>query len=262
LRGLFLKKLDGKTAIVTGAGQGIGKSIASALCENGARVVLASRNLENLKITASELNSDSLIVQTDVSDEDSVKNLVETVKKEMGSVDILVNNSGVAGPTKPCEDITLEEWEECFSVNMTGMFLVSKYVIPLMKQKRYGRIINVSSMSGKRPLPNRTPYTSSKTAVIGFTRTLAFELGEYGITVNSICPGATAGPRIDSVIQNMSESFQITFDEAKKTFTDPSALKTLVTPEDHAALCVFLASEDAVRMTGQDINLTGGLIWY
>ena len=257
-----MKKLEGKIAIVTGAGQGIGKSIASALSENGAKIVLASRNLKNLEIAASEINSDSLIVQTDVSDETSVQNLVETVRLEMGSVDILVNNSGVAGPTKPCEDITLQEWEDCFSVNMTGMFLVSKYVIPLMKEKRYGRIINISSMSGKRPLPNRTPYTSSKMAVIGFTRTLAFELGEFGITVNSICPGATAGPRIDSVIQNMSESFQTTFEEAKKTFTDPAALKTLVTPEDHAALCVFLASDDSVRMTGQDINLTGGLIWY
>ena len=257
-----MKKLEGKIAIVTGAGQGIGKSIASALSENGAKIVLASRNLKNLEIAASEINSDSLIVQTDVSDETSVQNLVETVRIEMGSVDILVNNSGVAGPTKPCEDITLQEWEDCFSVNMTGMFLVSKYVIPLMKEKRYGRIINISSMSGKRPLPNRTPYTSSKMAVIGFTRTLAFELGEFGITVNSICPGATAGPRIDSVIQNMSESFQTTFEEAKKTFTDPAALKTLVTPEDHAALCVFLASDDSVRMTGQDINLTGGLIWY
>ena len=257
-----MKKLEKKIAIVTGAGQGIGKSIASALAINGATVVLASRSIENLKVTASELNSNSLIVQTDVSNENSVINLVETVKKELGSVDILVNNSGVAGPTKRCEDITLEEWEDCFSVNMTGMFLVSKYVIPLMKEKSYGRIINVSSMSGKRPLPNRTPYTSSKMAVIGFTRTLAFELGEFGITVNSICPGATAGPRIDSVIQNMSESFDITFDEAKKTFTDPAALKTLVTPEDHAALCVFLASEDAIRMTGQDLNLTGGLIWY
>lgn len=257
-----MKKLEGKIAVVTGAGQGIGKSIASALSENGAKIVLASRNLENLETTASEINSDSLIVQTDVSNETSVQNLVETVRTEMGSVDILVNNSGVAGPTKPCEEITLEEWEDCFSVNMTGMFLVSKYVIPLMKEKRYGRIINISSMSGKRPLPNRTPYTSSKMAVIGFTRTLAFELGEFGITVNSICPGATAGPRIDSVIQNMSESFQTTFEEAKKTFTDPSALKTLVTPEDHAALCVFLASDDSVRMTGQDINLTGGLIWY
>ncbi|MED5579144.1 MAG: SDR family NAD(P)-dependent oxidoreductase [Nitrospinota bacterium] len=255
-------KLDGKIALVTGAGQGIGKSIAKALSEDGARTVLASRNLNNLKVTASEIGSSSLVVQTDVSDEISVRNLIGKVSSELGSVDILVNNSGVAGPTKPCEDVTLEEWEDCFSVNMKGMFLVTKYVIPLMKEKRYGRIINVSSMSGKRPLPNRTPYTSSKMAVIGFTRTLAFELGEFGITVNSICPGATAGPRIDSVIQNMSESFQITFEEAKKTFTDPSALKTLVTPEDHAALCVFLASEDSVRMTGQDINLTGGLIWY
>lgn len=258
-------RLKDKVAIVTGAGQGIGKAIALAYAREGANVVLAARTEKNLQGTAREIGSmsrTSLVVLTDVTDEASVKAMVDRALAEFGTIHILVNNSGIAGPTRPCEEITKQEWEECFAVNMTGMFLVTKYVLPTLKKNRWGRIINVSSMSGKRPLPNRTPYTSSKMAVIGFTRTLAFELGEYGITVNAICPGATEGPRIQSVIENMAKSFNITYEEAQRTFTAPAALKTLVRAEDHAALCIFLASDEAVHVTAQDLNVTGGLVWY
>ncbi len=256
-------RLREKVAIVTGAGQGIGKAIALAFAREGARVALAARTLENLEDTAARmLDGASLVVPTDLTDETAIQNLVERTRAEFGTIDILVNNSGVAGPTKACEDVSREEWIECFEVNVTGAFLMTKYVIPVMKERRWGRILNISSMSGKRPLPNRTPYTASKMAIIGLTRTLAFELGPYGITVNAVCPGATSGPRIDSVIENMARSFGTTFEEAKKTFTEPGALQTLVDAEDHAALCVFLASEGGGRMTAQDINVTGGLVWY
>lgn len=256
-------RLKDKVAIVTGAGQGIGKAIALAFAREGARVVLAARTLENLEACASRMpEGASLVVPTDLTDEAAIQSLVERTLAEFGTIDILVNNSGVAGPTKACEEVSREEWVTCFDVNVTGAFLMTKHVIPTMKAKRRGRILNISSMSGKRPLPNRTPYTASKMAIIGLTRTLAFELGEYGVTVNAVCPGATSGPRIDSVIENMARSFGVTFEEAKKTFTEPGALKTLVDAEDHAALCVFLASEEAARMTAQDINVTGGLVWY
>ena len=256
-------RLKDKVAIVTGAGQGIGRVIALMFAREGAKVVLAARSVGNLEATAAEISeSPALVVPTDLTDEAAVQSLVEKTLGEFGAIDILVNNSGVAGPTKACEDITREEWEECFDVNVTGTFLMTKHVIPAMKKNQYGRILIISSMSGKRPLPNRTPYTASKMAVIGLTRTLAFELGEYGITVNAICPGATSGPRINTVIENMAQSAGVTFEEAKQTFTAPAALKTLVDAEDHAALCVFLASEAAAHMTAQDINVTGGLIWY
>ena len=256
-------RLKDKVAIVTGAGQGIGKVIALTFAREGAKVVLAARSVANLEAAAAEMpEGASLVAPTDLTDEAAIKALVERTLAEHGTIDILVNNSGVAGPTKACEDVTREDWEQCFDVNVTGTFLMTKHVIPTMKKNRYGRILNISSMSGKRPLPNRTPYTASKMAVIGLTRTLAFELGEYGITVNAVCPGATSGPRIDSVIENMAQSFGTTFEEAKATFTAPAALKTLVDAEDHAALCVFLASEEAAHMTAQDINVTGGLIFY
>ncbi|MEK6710210.1 MAG: SDR family NAD(P)-dependent oxidoreductase [Nitrospinota bacterium] len=258
-------RLKGKVAIVTGASQGIGQAIALAFAREGAKLVLAARNRANLEGTAKRvaaLGGASLVVPADVTDEAQVRALAEKTLAEFGAIDILVNNSGIAGPTKPCEEVTRAEWEECMGVNVTGMFLCSKHVIPVMKKNRRGRIINVSSMSGKRPLPNRAPYTASKMAVIGFTRTLAFELGEYGVTVNAICPGATEGPRITSVIENMARVGDITYAEAERTFTGPAALKCLVRSEDHAALCVFLASDEAAHMTGQDINVTAGLVWY
>lgn len=258
-------RLKGKVAIVTGASQGIGQAIALAFAREGAKVVLAARNRANLEGTAKKvaaLAGTSLIVPTDVTDEAHARALAEKTLAEFGTIDILVNNSGIAGPTKPVEEVTREEWEECMGVNVTGMFLCSKYAVPVMKKNRRGRIINVSSMSGKRPLPNRTPYAASKMAVLGFTRTLAFEVGEYGVTVNAICPGATEGPRITSVIENMARVGNITYAEAERTFTGPAALKSLVRSEDHAALCVFLASDEAAHMTGQDLNVTAGLVWY
>jgi NAD(P)-dependent dehydrogenase (short-subunit alcohol dehydrogenase family) len=261
-------RLKDKVAIVTGASQGIGQAIALAFAREGAKVVLAARNQKNLEGTARKVAALSgnsltaLVVPVDQTDEGQVRTLVEKTLAEFGTIDILVNNSGIAGPTKPCEEVTKEEWEECMSVNVTGMFLCAKHVVPVMKKNRRGRIINVSSISGKRPLPNRTPYTASKMAVIGFTRTLAFELGEYGVTVNAICPGATAGPRIQSVIENMAKVDNISYEEAERTFTGPAALKCLVTAEDHAAACVFLASDEAAHMTAQDINVTAGLVWY
>ncbi|OGL64528.1 MAG: short-chain dehydrogenase [Candidatus Tectomicrobia bacterium RIFCSPLOWO2_12_FULL_69_37] len=258
-------RLKGKVAIVTGASQGIGQAIALAFAREGARVVLAARSRANLEGTAKKvaaLAGTSLVVPTDVTDEGQARALIGRTLAEYGTLDVLVNNSGIAGPTKPVEEVTKEEWEECMGVNVTGMFLCSKYAVPVMKRNRRGRIINVSSISGKRPLPNRTPYTASKMAVIGFTRTLAFELGEYGITVNAICPGATEGPRITDVIENMARVGNISYVEAEKTFTGPAALKSLVRAEDHAALCVFLASDEAARMTAQDINVTAGLVWY
>ncbi len=258
-------RLKDKVAIVTGAGRGIGEAIALAFAREGARLVLAARNRSNLEGTAKKvaaLRGASIVVPTDLTDETAIRGMVEKTLAEFGTIDILVNNSGIAGPTKACEEVAKAEWEECFAVNVTGMFLCSKYVIPTMKKNRQGRVINISSVSGKRPLPNRTPYTASKMAVIGFTRTLAFELGEYGITVNAVCPGATEGPRIQSVIENMAKSFNMPYEEAEKSFTSPAALKRLVRAEDTAALCVFLASEEGAHMTAQDINVTAGLAWY
>ncbi len=258
-------RLQGKVAVVTGASQGIGEVIALRVAAEGAKTVLAARSEENLAATGrriAEAGGTSLIVSTDVTDESSVVHLMERTSAEFGPIDILINNSGVAGPMKPIENIASEEWDECFSVNVTGMFLCCKHAIPFMQERGSGRIVNISSMSGKRPLVHRSPYTASKMAVIGLTRTLAFELGEFGITVNAVCPGATEGERIRRVIANEAKALDISLEDAERNFTGGAALGTLVSSEDTAGMCVFLCSEDSRHMTGQDFNVTAGLCGY
>jgi NAD(P)-dependent dehydrogenase (short-subunit alcohol dehydrogenase family) len=258
-------ELAGKVAIVTGAGRGIGRAISKAMAREGAAVTLAARSMDQLHATEEEIKKSggrSIVVRTDVTSEDSVNQMVKETLDAFETVDILVNNSGIAGPTALCEDTTIEDWNTTFAVNVIGSFLCAKAVLPLMKAKRWGRIINISSMSGKRPLVGRTPYTSSKMAVMGFTRTLAHEVGEFGITVNSVCPGATSGERIDSVIRNMAKNEGRTEESVRADFTGPAALKTLVDPEDTAEMVTFLASERACHISAQDINVTGGLVWY
>ncbi|MDA1001388.1 MAG: SDR family NAD(P)-dependent oxidoreductase [bacterium] len=258
-------RLKDKVAIVTGASQGIGQVIALTMAREGAKVVLAARNEKNLQGTAKKiasLGASYIIVPTDITDEASVKNMVDKALGEWGTIDILVNNSGVAGPMMSMEDVPREDWDACFAVNVTGMFLACKYTIPIMKKNRSGRIINISSMSGKRPLETRSAYTSSKMAVIGLTRTLAFEVGSYGVTVNTVCPGATEGERIRRVVENEAKAKNISLEEAEAVFTGGAALKRFVQPEDVASACVFLCSEEGRNMTGQDINVTAGLCWY
>ena len=258
-------ELEGKVAIVTGGGRGIGRAIAKVMAREGAVVTLAARSLDQLRATADEIQDDGgrcLVVETDVTSEESVNRMAKETLEAFETIDILVNNSGIAGPTALCEETTIDDWNQTFAVNVIGPFLCCKAVLPVMKAKRWGRVINISSMSGKRPLVRRTPYTSSKMAVMGFTRTLAHEVGEFGITVNSVCPGATSGERIDNVIRSLAEGEDRSEAEVREDFTGPSALKSLVDPEDTAEMAAFLASDRAAHMTAQDINVTAGLVWY
>jgi NAD(P)-dependent dehydrogenase (short-subunit alcohol dehydrogenase family) len=256
--------LNGRTALVTGASGGIGREIALAFAELGANVALVARS-DGIEGTA-ELIDDpdrTLPVRGDVTDEPSVRGAIEETVGTFGGLDCLVNNAGIAGPTAPVEEVSLEEWERTMRVNTTGVFLTTKHAAAHLRESDRASVINVSSISGKRPLANRTPYAASKTAVIGLTRTLAFELGEDDVTVNAICPGATSGPRIERVIEAQAESLGVGFEEAKRrVFTDDAALGELVDPEDVAAMATFLASEHARHVTAQDLNVDAGTAWY
>jgi NAD(P)-dependent dehydrogenase (short-subunit alcohol dehydrogenase family) len=252
------------TAFVTGASQGIGREIALAFADTGADVALAARS-DGIYETAESFPGDveALALETDVTDEESVRSSLEATVSRFDGVDCLVNNAGIAGPTAPIEDVTLDEWRRTMTVNVTGMFLTAKHAAPHLRASDRGSVVNVSSISGKRPLVHRTPYTSSKMAVIGLTRTLAMELGDDDVSVNAICPGATEGPRIDDVIQKQAERLDVSFEQAKReTFTDDTALGTLVEPSDIADMAVFLASEQGRHITAQDINVDAGSVWY
>lgn len=257
-------RLDGRIAIVTGGGQGIGRSIVLRLAREGAAVVIADINEPGSRETAALARADTgrepRVVPTDVAAEDQVAHLAESTLAIDGRIDILVNNAGIPGPLKSLEDVTLEEWDETIAVNLRGMFLCCKHVLRSMKRQRGGSIVNISSMSGKRPLKQRTPYAAAKMAVIGLTRTLAAETGPWNIRVNAVCPGPVAGPRQDRVVETIMKATGKTREEAIAERVASFALGTFVQPEDVAAAVAFLCSSDACRMTGQDINVSQGTV--
>lgn len=257
--------LDGRTAFVTGASQGIGRQIAVTLAEAGANVALAARNESNLEETADLIDDPraTAVVPTDVSDEDSVTEGIAATVDAFGDLSILVNNAGIAGPTKPIEEITVDEWRTTQEVNLMGMFLCVKHAVPHLRAADSGRIVNISSISGKRPLVNRTPYTASKMGVMGLTRTLAHELGDDDILVNTICPGPVVGDRLERVIQNQADQQGVTYEEAKRDLiTGDLPLDEMVPPGEIGDMVVYLSSEKGAHITGQDINVDSGATWY
>lgn len=255
--------LDGVTALVTGGSQGIGREIATTFADYGASVAIAARS-DGIYETAETIDSDRAFpIETDVTDEASVASTIEDTVEEFGGIDCVVNNAGIAGPTKPIEEIEQSEWEHTQSVNVTGMFLTVKHAVEHLRESNQPRIVNLSSISGKRPLENRTPYAASKMAVIGLTRTLAVELGDDGVTVNAVCPGPTKGPRIDDVIEKQAEQRGISFEDAKQqVFTDDAARGQLTEPKAIAEMVAYLASDAGNHITAQDINVDSGTVWY
>jgi len=255
--------LSGSTAFVTGASQGIGEEIACTLASYGANVALAARG-EGIYETADEIGDESrtLPVETDVTDEAAVRHAIHKTVEAFGGLDCLVNNAGIAGPTAPVNEISVADWQQTMDVNVLGMFLTTKHAVSHLRKSNQPRIINISSVSGKRPLSNRTPYTTSKMAVIGLTRTLAFEL-EDPITVNSLCPGPVDGPRLHEVVEKQAEELEISVEEARnRLFANEMALSEVVDQNDIAEMVAFLASKKGDHITAQDINIDSGTAWY
>jgi NAD(P)-dependent dehydrogenase (short-subunit alcohol dehydrogenase family) len=254
-------ELASRTALVTGAGNGLGRAIAVALGEAGARVICAGRTAATLHETLS-LIGDGSAITVDVSDEESVNDLAAALAGE--TVSILINNAGIPGPVKPLEKIDPAEWDEVFAVNVRGTYLMCRMVIPMMAAippmaaAGGGSIINVASVSGKRPLTHRTPYVASKMAVIGLTRTLAFECGPLGISVNSLSPGPARGPRMTRNFALEAEQSGITVAEAEREFVSRAALNRLVEPDEVGQAVVAMLGMPG--LCGADIDLSAGMI--
>jgi sorbitol-6-phosphate 2-dehydrogenase len=256
-----LKRLDGRVAIVTGAGQGIGKAIAIALAGEGARVVVNDLVADTAASTAEEitcLGGQSLAVQADVSVSVQVDRLVSRVLDTFGNVDILVNNAGIAIPAHVTE-LSEESWDRTMQVNLKSMFLCSKTVAPHMMSRRYGKIVNVSSKSGKRGGLWLTAYSTSKFGVIGFTQSLAMDLAPYNVNVNAICPGTVYTPLWDRVLKHQyARKLQMDADEIRDYYTSKIPLGREINPQEIGSVVVFLCSSASNYMTGQAINITGG----
>ncbi|WP_419926381.1 SDR family NAD(P)-dependent oxidoreductase [Candidatus Poriferisocius sp.] len=258
-------KLDGKVVVVTGASQGIGREIALTCAREGGSMVLAARSVGALKEVADMIEAaggQAQVVETDVSDPDAVASLASQVLSRWGCIDVLVNNSGIGGPSAPLWEVQPADWEQTFAVNVNGVFLCCQAVLPSMIERRSGSIISIGSITGKRPLLNRTAYAASKAALIGLTRTLAVEVGPHQIRVNLVSPGFVEGERIDWVFEQQAAQQGRPVAAVRSAAEQMTPLRRLVTAADVARTVVFLASDDSAGITGNDVNVTAGLVMY
>jgi len=249
-------RIAGRTALVTGAGNGIGRAIAMALAGAGARVVLTGRQRVTLDAVAEEIGPNVRVATVDTSAEGSVAALAESLAEEQ--VSILVNNAGVAGPVAPLTDVSVDDWDEVFAVNVRGVFLMCRAFLPPMLARGEGDIINLASVSGKRPLARRTPYTASKMAVIGLTTTLAHEVGHLGVAVNSLSPGPVSGPRMERNFAREAARAGTTPAAAEAEFVGRSAMKRMVTEAEVAAAVLGMLAMPG--LTAADIDLSAGMV--
>jgi NAD(P)-dependent dehydrogenase (short-subunit alcohol dehydrogenase family) len=250
-------KLKDKVAIITGGGRGLGRSVALAFGREGAKVALAARTKEQIEHVAEELRSirkSVIAIPTDVSDEDQVNHLVNKTLEAYGTIDILVNNAGARGPIGPIHKISLEEWEQTLRINLTATFLCSKAVLPVMLEKREGKIINIATTM--TPRPNLTPYMVAKAGVSHFTKQLSREVKEFNIQVNAIHPGV-----MDT---RMQKELREAGTEVVGTdmFERMKAEGILHSPDEPAQLVLFLATKAADGITGEFLSFDDKEVKY
>lgn len=249
-------RITGRTAVVTGAGNGLGRAIAQELSASGARVVLVGRSASKLEETAQTLTGESRAIVCDVADAESVAALGAALVDEDAS--ILINNAGIAGPVADLVDIAPDDWDEVFATNVRGIYLVCRALLPAMIERGDGDVINLASVSGKRPLPRRTPYTASKMAVLGLTTTLAWEVGPHGVNVNSLSPGPVDGERMTRNFAREAAATGTSVEAAKEAFVSRAALERMVTEKEVADAVVAMLHMPG--LCGADIDLSAGMI--
>lgn len=249
-------QMNGLAVLVTAGANGIGRATARAFAAEGARVHICDVDRVALDAMA---KSDPGMSQSvcDVSDREAVARLFEDVTQAFGGLDCLVNNAGIAGPTGRVDEITVEDWDRCIAIDLTGQFNCARLAVPLLKASGNASMVNLSSQAGKHGFPLRSPYAAAKWGVIGFTKALSAELGEFGIRVNAICPGLVDGPRIQSVIANKARSMNVSHEEMTERLFSGVSIKEFVNPNDIAKQIVFLASPFGRTISGQEISVCG-----
>jgi NAD(P)-dependent dehydrogenase (short-subunit alcohol dehydrogenase family) len=256
--------LAGAVAVVTGAAKGLGQAITELLACDGAHIVLGGRSEADLADHAQFLDRvyperQSAAVAGDITDETSVRRLIDTAVDRFGGIDIIVNAAGVIGPIEtPAQDVGADEFRFVIDVNLLGTFLACKFAIPHLIARGGGRIVNIAGTSGLRGYRNRVAYSSSKWAVRGLTRTLALELGPYDVTVNAICPNVTRGDRMDRIITEKARRIGATPDDVRAEFAGQTALGRFIDDVDVAYAVRFLVSKGARNITGHEIVVDAG----
>ena len=240
-----------RLAVVTASASGIGLVTAKTLARDGWRLVLSDVDEDRGRHEARQLNAEFRLC--DVRDADQIAALFDGLDPH-----VLVNNAGIAGPTAPVPEVSIQEWRDVMDININAQFIACRLVVPKMIAAGGGVIINMSSVAGRIGFVNRSPYAASKWAVIGFTKSLAREVGEQGIRVNAILPGAVRGQRIEAVIKGVAKLKEISIEEAERANIRPHATKRYIEPQEVADLIAYLCSDSARSITGEAIDVSGG----
>lgn len=248
----------GTRVLVTAGASGIGRAISDLLIAHGARVHICDVSEEFLADFAAA-HPKAGRSNADVSSDADVARLFADLRVSLGGLDVLVNNAGVAGPTGGVEEISPAEWRRTIDVCLTGQFLCAHHAVPLLKAAGGGSIVNLSSAAGRFGYAFRTPYSAAKWGVIGFTQSLAKELGPANIRVNALLPGIVEGPRMTGVISARAQQLGVSYEQMERTYLDRVSLRRMVTAQDVAATALFLISEAGRNMSGQSIGVDGNV---
>jgi NAD(P)-dependent dehydrogenase (short-subunit alcohol dehydrogenase family) len=242
--------MDNQRVLVTAGAAGIGREIARAFAANGAKVFVCDIDVKMLDVLKQEIKG--LVTNVcDVSKRQEIERMMAAAVPALGGLDVLVNNAGISGPTAPVEELDPDQWEKVMQVDLTGTFNVTRLAIPHLKKSQAGVIINMSSVAGRFGYANRSPYSTAKWGLVGFTKTLSIELGPFNIRANAILPGAVAGPRIERVLEGRAKVSGKSLEEERQSALSIQSLQRFVDPKDIAALAVFLASDAGKSISGQ-----------
>lgn len=242
-----------RRVVITAGASGIGLEIARTFADHGDHVWVT-----DIDQTALDALPDGIAgAKVDARDEAGVAAFFERIDAELGGIDVLCANAGIAGPTALVEDIALSDWQGCISVNLEGAFLAAKYATPMMKVAGSGAMILISSTAGLYGFPNRAPYAAAKWGIIGLMKTLAMELGSFGIRANAICPGAVEGPRMEGVMQREAAAKGMGYEQVRDGYASGTSMGRLVEARDIAQMAVFLSSDGARLVSGQVIAVDG-----
>lgn len=248
-------EIDGLRVVVTAGGSGIGRAIAELFAGAGARVWTCDVNAEALAAVSAVDGISGQVA--DVADTASVDTFMASALADLGGIDLLVNNAGIAGPGGPVESVDPEDVTRTLDVDVTSMFRTARHAIPPMKAQGAGSIVNISSTAGVFGFPNRAPYAAAKWAVVGLTKTMAMELGEFGIRVNAICPGSINGPRMEHVIELEAEASGRSVDVVRAGMHAQVSMRTFIDAKEIAQTIAFLASPLGAKISGQSLSVDG-----